>query len=69
MKGRARGEGKDRPAFRSSDPIEAVQEATQAQGRAIICLRCGLGWDRWGTGGGRVPTDAAGKCGVQVLQE
>ena len=59
----------DAPAFRTGNPIQAVQEATQAQCGAIICFGCSIGRHCRGTGGRRISTDAAGKCGVQVLQQ
>ena len=57
------------PAFRSSNSIQAVQEATQAQRGAIVCFGCSLVRRCRGTGGCRISTDAPGKCGVQVLQQ
>ena len=57
------------PAFRCCDAIQAVQEATQTQRRAIICFGRSLGGRCRGTGRRRIATDAAGKCGIQVLQQ
>jgi hypothetical protein len=63
------GRGEDAPAFGRRDPIEAVQETAEAESGAVIGFGCRLGGHCWSARGRRITTDAAGECGVQVLQE
>ena len=57
------------PTFRCYDPVQAIQEATQAQRRAIVYFDSSLGGRCGGTGRRRIATEATGKCGIQVLQQ